>query len=139
MRRFPRRRRQFERLQIIRADREDFERRHFLAECFGGFRQALFGNVDWQISDEILQMAEQHPRLDPRARAKADEFGIVADRFRDLGTVMAQDLRLGPGHVILGQLADLLEEIRAAFVIEKLARQGAGRAGKSRDGLFEKI
>ena len=84
-------------------------------------------------------MAEQHPRLYPCAGAEPDQFGILADRFRDLGTVMAQNLRLRARDVILGQLADFLEKIRAAFVVEKFARQSARRSRKTRDRLVKKF
>ena len=39
--RLARRRRQLERLQVVGADRQDFERGHFAAQRFGRFRQAL--------------------------------------------------------------------------------------------------
>ena len=34
-----------------------------------------------------------------------------------------EDLPLGPGRVVLGQLGDLLEELRAALVVEVFRRQ----------------
>ena len=58
MRRFSRRRRQLERLEVIRANRQDLEPGHLATERFGRLGQALLGDIDWHIRDEILEMIE---------------------------------------------------------------------------------
>ena len=80
-------------------------------------------------------MIEHHPRFHASAGAEADQLRVVANRFRDFGAVLTQNLRLRAGDVIFGQFADLLEEIRAALVVKEFARQRARRARKSRDRL----
>src|ERR1700733_3554646 len=62
-------------------------------------------------------------RLRRRAGAELDQGGRIAGSGEDLGRAPAEDLPLGPGRVVLDQLGDLLEQLRAALVVEVLRRQ----------------
>ena len=90
-----------------------------------GLPQRLLGDVE---GDEALQVAgldhrvEQEPRLLGRSRAGLDER-VRRGQPRDVARVLGEDDALAPGEVVLGQLRDLLEEHRAALVVEPLRRQ----------------
>src|SRR5262245_65228288 len=56
---------------------------------------------------------------DARVRGRGEELGD------DRVGVVAQQLVLGPRHVVLGGRADLLEEARALLVVEPAAREAA--------------
>jgi hypothetical protein len=77
-----------------------------------------------------LHGSQQHPRLLGGARAELDKL-TGADLGDDLIGALGQDLHLGPRRVVLGQLADQLEQLRAARVVEMLWRQFLERAGES--------
>src|SRR4051812_12433745 len=84
-------------------------------------------------------MFQQQTRLDPSTGSESNERGVRPDRFSDFGSVKMQELRLCAGDVILGQLADLLEQVRAALVVEKFAGQRWGRDAQSRNNFSKKI
>ena len=108
------------------------------AKRFSGFGRVVMRNVDGGIGDQITEMVEQNPGFDPSTGAGADEFRIIADRFRDLRAVVPQDLRLGPGDVIFRQLANLQKEIGPERIVKEFARQCPRRAGGPRACLLEK-
>ncbi len=65
-----------------------------------------------------------------RARAQLDErVGPAAGG--DRGRLPPQDLGLPPGRVVLRQPGDLVEELRAAVVVEPLRRQQLGHGGEA--------
>ena len=66
---------------------------------------------------------EQVAGLGGRAGAELNQGPRGAGRGDDLGGALGEDRALGPGRVVLGQLGDLLEELRAALVVEVLRRQ----------------
>ncbi len=90
-----------------------------------GLPQRLLGDVE---GHEALQVArldhrvEQEPGLLGRSRAGLDER-VRGGQPRDVARVLGEDDALSPGEVVLGQLRDLLEEHRAALVVEPLRRQ----------------
>ena len=84
-------------------------------------------------------MFEQHPRLDSRAGAESDQLRVGADRFRHLAPVVPQQLCLRARDVILGQLADFLEQLDAAFVVKKFAWERTRRGRKTGENFREEI
>ena len=110
-----------------------------LAQLRGGIDEALLGNIDRDVGDRILEMFEQHPRLHAGAGAEADQLRVRADRFGHFAAVTPQELGLGAGDVILRQLADFLEQLRAALIVEKFAGKRTRRTGESGDDFGEKI
>ena len=112
-------------LEVIATNGQNFERGHGVAQFDGGIEQPLLGDIDRDISDRVLELLEQHARLDSGARAETDQLDIRANRFRHLASVALQQLRLRARDVILGQFADFLEEIGAALIVKKFARERA--------------
>ena len=137
--RFAERFRQLQRLKIIGAYRENFERRHGAAQFSGRIREPLPGNVHGNIRNGILEMFEQHPRLHSRARSKADQLCVRADRFGHLGSMTTQDLRLGASDIIFRELGDFLEQLRAALVVKKFARERTRRTREAFQDFSEEI
>ena len=74
-----------------------------------------------------VQRVEQHARLRGRARAELDELDRARQR-RQLGRGLLEDRALGARRVVLGQLADPVEQLGAARVVEVLGRQFLERA-----------
>ena len=86
----------------------------------------LLGDVDRDVGLEAAGLAhrvEQVARLRRRAGAELDQRAGIAGRDEDLARALAEDLPLGPSRVVLGQLGDLLEQLRAALVVEVFRRQ----------------
>ncbi len=92
----------------------------------------LLGDVDRDVGLQaagIAHRAEQVAGLCRRAGAELDQRLRPAGGGNDLAAALGEDRALGPGRVVLGQLGDLLEQLRAALVVEVLRRQllGLGR------------
>src|SRR5690242_9479387 len=66
----------------------------------------------------MRQLIEQQARLDARAAAELNEQRALADTIRDVPRVSLEDAALGARDIIFGQLANLIEELRAAGIIE---------------------
>ena len=84
------------------------------------------GDVDRDVGGEaagVAHRAQQVARLRCRARAELDQGPGLPRRGDDLSRAPGEDLALGAGRVVLGQLGDLLEELGAALVVEVLGRQ----------------
>jgi hypothetical protein len=69
-----------------------------------------------------VQRVQQHPRLGRSAGAELDEL-YRAGQLRQLLSPLFEDRPLGARRVVLGQLADPVEQLGAAGVIEVLWRQ----------------
>ncbi len=85
----------------------------------------LLGDVDRDVGVEaaaVAHRAQQVTGLRRRAGAELDQRVGRAGRIEDLGRAPGEDLALGPGRVVLGQLGDLLEQPRAALVVEVFRR-----------------
>ena len=87
--------------------------------------QVFCRDVDRHESRWTLQRAEQQADFLQRAGAELDQLGLRAYAFGHLGGVLAQDRELGAGGVVLGQLADAVEQRRALTVVEVLGRDPA--------------
>ena len=87
--------------------------------------QVFRRDVDWHESRRTLQRAEQQADFLQRAGAELDQLGLRAYAFGHLGGVLAQDRELGASGVVLGQLADPVEQRRALTVVKVLGRDPA--------------
>jgi hypothetical protein len=81
-----------------------------------------------------LEGVEEHARLARGAAAELDQMRRL-DRGDDRRGDAAQQRVLGPGQIVLRQVADRIEELRAAVVVKVLRRQTlrpsrAARAGR---------
>src|SRR6478736_5761798 len=71
----------------------------------------------------LAHRVEQVTGLGRRAGAQLDKRAWRASCGDDLAGSLGEDLALGAGRVVLLKLGDLLEELRAALVVEVLRRQ----------------
>ena len=81
------------------------------------------------------QRVEQHARLVGGAGAELDER-VRVRQLADLVGVLAQQVALALGRVVLGQARDRVEELRAALVVEPLRREVLGRRGQAGDDVL---
>ena len=89
--------------------------------------QELDRDVDGDVALR-LEQRKQARRLGAVAGAEVDQRHAGADRARHLGAMRGEDRRFGARRVVLGQLGDRLEQVRAEAVVEELrARCSAGR------------
>ena len=90
----------------------------------GGADHAL-GHVDRHVAAQragVGERRQQQPALRRGAGAQLDDLGRARQR-RDLAGALGEDRPLGAGRVVLGQLADAVEQRGAGRVVEVLGRQ----------------
>ena len=92
--RLARRLRQLEALQVIGADRQNLQRRHEAPQRLRGFDQPLLRNVDRHIRDRVLELLQEHARLESRAGAEPDDLRVRADRCRHFRARVASGSRV---------------------------------------------
>ena len=90
-----------------------------------------------RVGNRAMQRSQQEPRLDACAAAVLDEMNIGSQKVGHLRQMLVHDSQLGPRRVVLGQLADLLEQLGAARVVEERGGQRLGRIGQALHGRFE--
>ena len=111
----------------------DAQARVLLDQPAGAGPQRALGDVDRHVAAQpagVGHRVEQHAGLVGRARAQLDELAR-AGQLDDLGGARLEDRALGPRRVVLGQLADAVEELRAAGVVEVLGRELLERPGQA--------
>ena len=94
--------------------------------------QRVAQEVDRDVDRDVarrLEQRKQRRRLGAVAGAEIDQRHARADRVGDRGAVGGEDRRLGARRVVLGQLGDRLEQMRAEPVVEELGRD-AGVLGR---------
>ena len=104
------------------TSRPGYSSTRLAAVCVGD----LLGDVDRDVGVEaagVAHRAQQVAGLRRRAGAELDQGAGRAGGGEDLGRALGEDLPLGPGRVVLGQLGDPLEQLRAALVVEVFRRQ----------------
>jgi hypothetical protein len=121
----------------VRAEREHLERGVVDAQRERSLVQVLARDVDRHVRRGPLEAVEQQPRLRAAAAAVFDEQGACADARCHLARVRTQDRELGARRVVLGEGADLLEQLRALRVVEVLARQRLRPAAEARERVLE--
>src|SRR5262249_52641463 len=86
---------------------------------------------------------DEQPRLEARAGTVLDELRVAPEDPDDLVDMALHDRDLGARRVVLGQLADRLEQLRAAPVVEVLRgdrlarRRQAGEPGLAERGPLD--
>src|SRR5690606_9226544 len=85
-----------------------------------------------ELMAERRSSLDQKARLAPAAAAELDQFGRAGERH-DLGRRRLQDRLLGARRIVLGKVANAVEKVGAAVVVEKAARQGLGRGAQAVD------
>lgn len=76
------------------------------------------------------QRLDQQARLGRASAAEFDKAWGDVEELGDLIAVLLQNAPLGSGRVVLGQLTDLLEELRATAIVEEPAGQVLCTAAK---------
>jgi hypothetical protein len=100
-------------------------------QLVGGLAHHALGDVDRHVALRALHRVEQHARFERGTGAQLHELAGRVGRRDDLGRASAQDRRLGAGRVVLGELADALEQLGAAGVVEVLGRDLLERLGEA--------
>jgi hypothetical protein len=133
----PARRRQFERLHEIRHDRQHFHGREVPGQrgCGGG--EMLARNVYRHVGGNLIEMLQQNAGFQARAAAELYDAGGGPDALGDGIDVFPHDLQFGSGQVVLGQVADGLEQRRTPFVVEEFWRETLRRSVQPRHDLGE--
>ena len=107
--------------------------RELVDQLVGAREHHRLGHVERDVAAQGARLghrAQQQPRLGRRARAQLDELG-GAGGLDDLRAALLEDRALGARRVVLGQLADAVEELGAARVVEVLGRQLLERPGQA--------
>src|SRR5262249_31341627 len=73
------------------------------------------------------QFLEKDSRLSTSARAETDQLDLRTQRFRHFRAVQAQNLDLRARDVVLGQIANLLEQLSTLLIVKKLVGQASRR------------
>ena len=88
-------------------------------------------DVDRDPRRRLLERAQQDRRLAARAAAELDHAGPRADQRGHLAGVALQKADLGAGQVVFVEGRDLLEQRRAARIVEEPAGQRLLRPGEA--------
>jgi len=88
-------------------------------------------DVDGHVSPRGPQGLQQGAELDARPRPEFDHFGVRPDPVRDRLGVLLQHTHFHPSDVVLGLLADGLEQPGSVLVIEEHRRDRVRAAGSS--------
>jgi hypothetical protein len=99
--------------------------RILLGQLGGAVAHHLLGDVDGHVAAQragVVERVEQHPRLGRGPRAQLDQL-TSARQPRELVGLVLENRALGARRVVLGQLADAVEQLGAARVVEVLRRQ----------------
>jgi hypothetical protein len=113
---------QGERLRKVGHDGQDLDVRKLRLALLRRLQKVILGDVDRHVSGKVVQVLEQNACLAARAAAELDQAGLGADEFGDLVDVVAHDAELGLGRVVLRQMRDPVEQLRAALVVEVFRR-----------------
>ena len=108
------------------------EARVLLDQVLGGLAHDRLGHVEGQVAAQRARLGhrvEEHAGLRGVAGAELEQL-LGLPRRDDVGRVGLEDRPLGARRVVLGELADLVEQLRAARVVEVLRRQLLERLGQ---------
>ena len=92
----------------------------------GRLFQALGGDVDRNIGGDVAERAQQQARLAARARAELDQDAALSGERGNFLAMRFEQRGLDPRRVIFFELGDLLEQLRAARIVEEAAGDAAG-------------
>src|SRR5207237_5083597 len=103
------------------------------------FAQLLLRNIDGDVNGGALERFDENASLRTGAGAKSDQLDACSEVRRDLGAISIQNVDLSSGNVIFRQLANFLEQHRAALIVKILAAKCSRIAGKSGDYVCRKV
>ena len=116
----------------VADDAVHVQARELVHQRVGGLQDHRLGHVEGHVATQAAgggHGAQQQACLGRRPRAELDELGGARGRDDVLRT-RREDRALRPRRVVLGQLADAIEEFGAAGVVEVLGRQLLERLGE---------
>src|SRR5713101_147211 len=116
-------RRQWERTGIIGADRDDAQLGEIGGEPGGGLAEIFARDVDRHIGGRRLERLQEDAHLAAGTAAQFHEPAMRAEMRRDRAGIFLEDRDLGAGQIVFRNLTDLLEQGRAAHIVEEFARQ----------------
>ncbi len=114
--------RQGERPRIVGAHRDDREAGKIPGERSRGSPQLRGGDVDGEVGHR-RECLDEDARLAAAAAAVLDQRAPRPEALRHVARVRAHDRDLGARRIVLGQLADRVEQRAARLVVEILGRQ----------------
>src|SRR5262249_24094794 len=103
-----------------------------------GGGELLGADVDRDVDRRALERREQHAGLLARAAARLDDARRAADRAGDRREVALEQRELRAIPVVLVERADLLEQRRAARIVEQLSRQVLVRRAQPGDQVVSR-
>ena len=95
-------------------------------------------NVDRRIHPRRTKRIDEDFRLDRRAGAVFEQHRALAAQVRHLACMAPKNRRLGPRQIIFVEAGDLLEQLRAALVVEPAARKRLLPLRKTREHVGSK-
>ena len=126
--------RQVDALRQVAGQRLHLQRRHVGLQAGHRFLQEVGRDVDRHVLRRIDGTA-QVAGLFAIARTRLDDDAPGPDTPRDLAGMTLEHGRFGAGGVVLRQARDLLEQARAALVVEILGRNARGVARQPLDDV----
>ena len=124
----PQRRRQRNRRQEIGADRDHLQTGEIERQIVGGAQQNLARYVDADIGPRLFERAQQQLHFLPGAAAIFDQRHVGSHELRDLARMFFQNADFRARRIIFGRFAYRLEQVGAALVIQKAARNSLLRS-----------
>ena len=99
----------------------------------------LLRNIHRDVNRGAFERFDENASLRTGAGAKSDQLDACSEVRRDLGAISIQNVDLSSGNVIFRQLANFLEQHRAALIVKILAAKCSRIAGKSGDYVCQKV
>ena len=138
MGRSPPRTRQGEILRKIRADGQDLDSRIIAGQFASGLLQVFAGDVHGNVRRRIGQCVQEVSRFDAAAAPILDQHRAGADLRSHLGRKLVHKRQFRTSQIVLVQLADPIEQLRAALIVEVFARQTLGACSQPADRVTQK-
>src|SRR5229473_1285451 len=95
----------------------------FPGEPGGGLAEIFARDVDRHIGGRRLERLQEDAHLAAGTAAQFHEPAMRAEMRRDRAGIFLEDRDLGAGQIVFRNLTDLLEQGRAAHIVEEFARQ----------------
>ncbi len=124
-------RRELEFCRVIRADRRDIQIGVVFRQCRCAMEQKIPRYIDRRILRQIRQSIQKGSYFDAGTAAKFDEVCPTPDKFGNFSQPLFQDADFGPRGIIFLKIANLVENLGAALIVEEFARQFFLRLGEA--------
>ena len=107
-------------------------------------REKIRRDIDRRVHPRRMKRADEDFGLDRRSRPIFEQHDALAAQGRHLVGMAAKNRRLGPGQIIFVEASDILEQLRAALIVQPSAgerllslRQAREHIGSKRFVLAE--